>query len=150
MKKISLEFFVVILVLSIFSFILNFVWETLHSAYLYDDHWLPANRYVPMVFLASIVDSLLIAGLYLAIGAGARDFLWIREITGTKILGFLAAGLAVAAFVEYRAVYIISKWSYSESMPTVLGIGLSPLVQLSLSGLLALWLTRRLLYGRCL
>jgi DMSO/TMAO reductase YedYZ heme-binding membrane subunit len=145
-KKAYSELFIVILGLLIFSFLLNFVWETLHSAYLYDDHGLPAYRYVPMVFFASIVDSFLIAGIYLSISAGVRDLLWVKAITARRTLGFVAAGFAVAAFVEYRAVYVLSKWSYSEMMPTVLGIGLSPLVQLSLSGFLALRLTRRLLY----
>jgi hypothetical protein len=60
----------------------------------------------------------------------------------------LLTGILVSGLVEYRAVYVLKEWQYGPNMPIILGIGLSPLVQISVTGLLALWLTGRLLY-RC-
>lgn len=56
-------------------------------------------------------------------------------------------GVVPAAIIEYRKVFVFKEWSYTPLMPTLFGIGLSPLVQLSVTGLAAFWLTRRVLPG---
>ncbi|MEJ7781959.1 MAG: hypothetical protein WKF99_05280, partial [Solirubrobacteraceae bacterium] len=55
---------------------------------------------------------------------------------------FLVALLATAAFIELRALDQ-GRWSYAESMPTVFTMGLSPLVQLALTGTLAVLIAWR-------
>jgi len=54
------------------------------------------------------------------------------------------AGLAIAAVIEYRRVFITMSWRYNQLMPTIFGIGLSPLFQLSITGVTTFWLTRRI------
>lgn len=130
------------------SFLFNFLWESLHAVYFYQRHDLDALNYVPMMLHVSFVDGLLVLGLYLGVALGWLDLFWIRPFTAGQISAFLAIGVVVAAAIEYRAVFYYHKWLYKQAMPTLFGLGISPLVQLSITGLIAIWLTRELLYGR--
>jgi hypothetical protein len=101
-----------------------------------------------MMLHVSKVDGLLNAGLYFSVSALWRDFLWIRGLNRGPLLSFILMGLVLAAAIEYWALFVLLKWSYQDPMPTILGLGPSPLIQLSTTGLLALWLARQLLYGK--
>jgi hypothetical protein len=81
---------------------------------------------------AAVTDGLIIA--FAALFAA----LWRRAFWPV----FLVALLATAAFIELRAL-AQGRWSYAESMPTVFTIGLSPLVQLALTGTLAVLIAWR-------
>jgi len=54
-------------------------------------------------------------------------------------------GLMLAAAIEYRKVVVLKAWSYTPLMLTIFGIGISPLLQLSITGLVSFWLTKRIL-----
>ena len=79
---------------------------------------------------AAVKDALIIAAA--AVLAVAITRRWRRVFWPV----FLLALVATAAFIELRALSQ-GRWSYAESMPTVFTIGLSPLVQLALTGTLA-------------
>jgi len=129
-----------------FSFLLNFFWEALHAVYLYQHHDFDAATYVPMLLYVSSMDSLMVLGLYLGVGLMWRDLLWIKRFQKTPVIFFLILGVVVAFIIEYRAVFYTHRWLYRKAMPTIFGVGLSPLLQLSVTGLLAVWLTREILY----
>ena len=146
-RTIFSELIILLAILGAFSFLFNFVWESFHAVYLYKMHDFDAATYIPMILYVSTLDALLISGMYLIVSLLWKDALWLRTFGKMQILVFLGIGLAIAAFIEYRAVFILKRWSYSSWMPKIFGIGLSPLFQLSITGLLALWLTKRLLYS---
>ncbi len=132
MKKIL---FVVALIF-LFSYLMNFSWEAFHAVYLYAEHNVPAEVYVPMLHYVSTMDG------------GERfygSFLWITTMGRKAGITFFFLGLVIAAIIEYRAVYIYERWSYNPKMPTILGIGISPLIQLSITGLISLWIVVRLI-----
>ena len=133
-----------LLSLFIFSFFLNFVWESFHSVFLYEGHNFNAARYIPMIGYVSNIDSMLILGMYVVVALLWKNLSWIEQIKKYQIALFIVLGLIIASFIEYRAIFVLERWSYSSLMPTVFGIGLSPLVQLSATGLLAIWFTRRI------
>ena len=87
-------------------------------------------------------------GIYLFVAALYMDVAWIREMNGKKICAVLISGLLLVAAMEYRKVIITKTWSYNRHMPTIFGLGLSPLLQLSMTGLWAFWLSGRVLYQR--
>jgi hypothetical protein len=130
----------------VFSFLLNFVWESVHSVWLYGGHDFGAAQYMRMVGYASGVDSLLVLGIFFFISLAWRDLFWIRGMKPLHALAVAVAGILVSGIIEYRAVYVLKEWSYGPNMPLILGIGLSPLVQIGVTGLLTFWLTGRLLY----
>lgn len=147
-SKSAVELGVILIAIFCFSFLLNFFWEALHAVYLYQRHDFDAANYVPMLLYVSSVDGLIVCGLYLGVSILWRNLFWIERFSKRQLLVFTAAAVAVAAITEYLSVYHYHRWSYTNEMPTVFGIGLSPLVQLSITGGIALWLTRELLYGK--
>jgi hypothetical protein len=147
-KRYFLELGIILIFLFLFSFILNFVWESFHAVYLYEKHDLEASTYIPMILYVSMVDSLIIEALYLISCILLRKLFWIREFNPFQVLLFFICGLLTAGIIEYRAVYLIHRWSYNPRMPTLLGIGISPLLQLGLTGLISLWLTKQIIYGK--
>jgi len=147
-KRDALELGTIMLCIFVFSFLLNFLWEALHAVYLYQRHDLDASNYVPMLLYVSSVDSLIIMGLYIGVAAMWMNFFWIKFFRRTQLFVFAGIGVLIAAIIETVSVFYYHRWVYKKIMPTVFGIGISPLVQLSITGLLAVWLTRELLYGK--
>jgi hypothetical protein len=147
-KKNALELISTLLFIFSFSFLFNFFWEALHAVFLYQRHDFDASNYVPMLIYVSSVDSLIVLGLYLGVSIMWLNLFWIRLFIKRQLLVFSVSGIAVATIIEYLSVFYYQRWMYKDSMPTVFGIGVSPLMQLTTTGLLAVWLTRELLYGK--
>lgn len=140
----------VLVLIAIFtcSYMVNFVWESFHAVFLYADHDVNAMKYVLMVSYVSAIDGLLVLGIYLVVAALWRDAAWIQAMNWKQICTVLLTGLLLAAAIEYRKVFVTMTWSYTRLMPTFFGLGLSPLLQLSMTGLWAFWLAGRVLYQR--
>lgn len=125
------------------GFILNFVWEALHGVYLYRDHDMRASRYVPMLIYVSVVDGLLILGLAGWTALLRRDLFRHCGSDRGWMPVFGLSAIILAAGIEYVSVYVQGRWAYLPAMPTVFGIGISPLFQLAVTGLIAVGM------GRC-
>jgi len=138
----------VFLSIFLFSYSFNFIWESFHSVFLYQGHNFNAIKYVPMISYVSIIDGLLILSMYIAVSILWKDLLWIKRMDRRQVYTVIVLGILIAAFIEYRALFLQAKWSYNPLMPTILGIGLSPLLQLSITGILVILLTRRLVYKK--
>ncbi|MGA8281523.1 MAG: hypothetical protein WB853_11560 [Desulfobacterales bacterium] len=147
-RRNTFEFSTILLLIFVFSFFLNFFWEALHAVYLYQRHDFDASKYITVLLYVSLVDSLVVLGLYLGVGVMWLDLFWIKLFIKSQILVFTGIGVAVAAIIEYLSIFYYHRWKYNEEMPTISGIGISPLFQVSVTGLLAVWLIRELLYGK--
>jgi hypothetical protein len=113
--------------LGVVAFFLNLLYEILHSL-LYTTCWqAPLPRYIQLMLKASIFDAIAIALLY---GVSTVIF----PLYG--IAAFLVACIAFAWFWEWYSLKK-RKWQYTKHMPLVLGVGLTPLIQLAVTGLLA-------------
>ncbi len=141
----TIEFGLTLLWIFAFAFLLNYLWESYHAVYLYAAHDFNAEKYVRMLSYVSAVDGSLILAIYLFLSLLWKDMLWLRKMNRRQAGVAFAAGLSIAAAIEYRKVFVLKTWSYTPLMPTVLGIGVSPLLQLSVTGLMSFWLTRRIL-----
>ena len=115
LQKISIVFLV--------SLVLNFVWEYLHS-YLYA-FYQHGSITLPILVRAAVVDAIIITALYGLFSHVPllKNTLWFAVL--------LAVGVAVV--IELYAM-ATGRWQYNAFMPVipVLGIGLSPLLQLPL------------------
>jgi hypothetical protein len=117
------------------AFVFNFCWESLHGM-LYEGHQsLAASVYVPMMLRMALFDALAITGLYLLTSLFSGTLVWSPGRKNSAVF-FLAAIVASYA-VEYFSVHIFYAWAYGELMPILFGVGLAPLLQLSLTGLLS-------------
>lgn len=74
-------------------------------------------------------DGMIAAATYLLAGAWAGGPRWPWRALGRGLPVLLASGIAYTAFSEWRNVQVLGAWAYAEAMPTVLGIGLAPLLQ---------------------
>jgi hypothetical protein len=146
MKRKTLESGLTPLSIFAFAFLLNYVWESYHAVFLYEAHDFNAEKYVRMLSYVSAVDGALILTIYLFMSLLWKDVLWLRKMSRRQAGVVFAAGLMMAAFIEYRKVFVLKAWSYTPLMLTVFGIGLSPLLQLSGTALLAFWITRKIVY----
>lgn len=148
LKRYLLELGSILIFTFTFAFISNFIWESFHAVYLYEKHDIEASLYIPMIVYVSTIDGMLIVGLYLLVGIVLRNMLWAKEFNTLQRLLYASIGILTAGFIEYYAVYLNHKWAYKAGMPMIFGIGLSPMIQLSTTGILCLWLTREVLYGK--
>ncbi|MEK7603867.1 MAG: hypothetical protein AAB461_01975 [Patescibacteria group bacterium] len=117
MKKIFLIF--------ILSFVLNLIWENLHS-FLYTGY--KGGEITEFILVrASVFDAVLITFISL-------PFLYIESLKN-KIWFILFIGTAVAIFNEWYGLST-ERWEYNKYMPIipVLGVGLTPALQLGLLG----------------
>ena len=123
------------------SYLFNFLWESIHAYLFYAGHQnYSLGFYFRMVAYAATMDALLILLLYLLVALFLREIFWKNK---KGYLLFFVFGLVLAAAIEYHAVFLASKWSYNALMPTIFGIGISPLIQLSMTGLFTLFLLKK-------
>lgn len=133
-------------VIFVISLMLNYIWESMHEAFLYEVSKCDAEHYILMILEAAVVDASIILGIYLWVTVVWRDIFWLMHMKRNQLYTACAAGIIVAVIIEYRSVLVLKEWSYLPAMPTIFGIGLTPLIQLSTTGLLTFWLAGRVLY----
>ncbi|MEX2055112.1 MAG: hypothetical protein WD972_02925 [Candidatus Andersenbacteria bacterium] len=134
--------------LFIVAFFLNYLWESWHAVYLYHGFAHPPLTYVRslpeflhLITRVSLTDAVLITVIALLGVSIWRDWSWFTHPTTQQYSFFIAAALVVAIAIEIKGVYLFKQWSYSPLMPTLFGLGVSPLLQLAVTGLIAMrWL----------
>jgi len=82
---------------------------------------------------------------YGGVAFAVRSRAWMTHPRVGHIAAYLAIGLAVTIALEYLNVYGLGRWTYSATMPRVLGIGLAPLAQWIIVPIVILWFVRRYL-----
>ncbi len=63
------------------------------------------------------------------------------------VVAFLAMGLVITIIFELLATGPLNRWEYSELMPTVIGVGVSPVGQWVILPLIQLWFVKRQIIG---
>lgn len=132
-------------VFSVLAYLLNFFWEAWHAFSLYvghDANTLTMKEYVSIIGYVSLMDMLLI----LAVLAGGAliwmNVYWFTNMSPMKWIYFLGTLILIAVVIEVKAVFIFNEWAYSDLMPTLFGMGMSPLIQLGITGWLSLVMAR--------
>jgi len=134
MKKFKL-FLLVILIALIF----NLIWEFLHYQLYIDSSGITK---VPHLILASLSDALIILVFFIIISLVHKSIKWIKKPSSLDYLLIILFGLITATTIEIINLNL-GRWAYRSIMPTILGIGLSPLVQLSITGILTAILIKK-------
>ncbi len=126
----------------IFTFLINFVWESFHAVWFYtgiSDY--KASAFVRLMSYASSIDAIIITAIFL-VGCLLFRGYWL-PLKSRGVWFTVIAGVVVAIIIEAKALYL-NQWSYNELMPTVFSVGISPLVQLALTGLLVFYIVSKL------
>ena len=136
------------IVVFVLAFLLNFVWESIHAVLFYEGHaGYVADFFMRMVIYASSIDALLILGIFCSGCLLFKSACWLESYRGKEVLYTVALGVVIAAIIEVKAL-LFEQWKYTALMPTIFGIGLSPLVQLAITGSLSIFLTAKFFYGK--
>jgi hypothetical protein len=109
-------------------FILNFLWEMAQARFYSSMKGLPFWSATWLCTRAAAADVALLA-LFFAIAAlVARDPEWPLHPTLGAITTFFVACLLATAGIERWAI-VTARWSYSDDMPVIFGVGALPLLQ---------------------
>lgn len=137
MKKQIIDFWTHASLIFVFAYLLNFLWEAIHAYTLYQGHDFHASKYVPMLLYVSFIDALLICLIFLI------WFLLFKKIIKSnkikEIIFIVLFGFLIASIIELKAL-LFHQWSYNNIMPTIFGMGLSPLLQLPIIGVISIFL----------
>jgi hypothetical protein len=128
-----------VVTLFVVAVLFNYAWELAQSP-LYAEMDSPRTVWWHC-FVASLGDGLLVL-LIFAVGwiAFHRQDWFVRP--GVHEYGvMLAAGLVMSVSVEWIAVHIVGRWTYTERMPLVpgLGVGIVPILQMLVLPPLIFW-----------
>ena len=105
------------------------------------DYW----EFLKIHWEISLKDVLMVVVIYLVIGFLLRNWGWGKSFNRGWIMLWLALPLWQVV-VEYYSVHLYGRWAYGELMPTVFGIGLSPILQMLILPSLAILLSRHFLF----
>jgi hypothetical protein len=114
---------------SAIAFVLNLMWEIAHVR-LYTI-WFEADGLAIAwaILHCSLGDVVIALTMFALTGVALRHWNWpaSRPWTGGTI--FVAGAVVFTGWSEWHNVYRAGNWGYTESMPTIFGVGLSPLLQ---------------------
>lgn len=111
------------------AFILHFVWEMAHIP-LYTGYEALGTG-MSLTLLATAGDVLYTLAAVLLVALFKQNFKWIRAAKPSDYVGLGVLGFCIALFVEYKAL-ALHRWAYTAAMPLFAGVGVSPLLQMTL------------------
>lgn len=113
------------------------VWEFAQCAPLYVEGRFPMS--LANMLRVTVADVGLSALVYGLVALAQQDVAWGLRPKRWALVAAIAIGAALAAGIEWHALSN-NRWAYSPRMPTILGIGLLPLLQLGAGTVLPLWM----------
>lgn len=120
------------------AFFVNLLYEVLHSVLYKTCLEATLKKYIFLILKAAVFDGFVISAMYFAV------YLIFRNqnifFNFYQLVVFLVISLVFAYGWE---IYSLKKgkWEYSPRMPLIFGAGVTPLVQLPLTGLLSIYFT---------
>lgn len=130
--------------LALFAFVFNFLWE--YSALPFYKDYSALGQGLSLVLWASAGDVVYVLFIISVVAYRAKKSAWMLEGKREDYALAGALGFLVALFVEYKALYL-HRWAYATAMPIIpiLGVGLTPIIQMTLIAPLSAWLLGRTL-----
>jgi hypothetical protein len=124
------------LLLQIFfvAFFLNLLWEVLHCVLYTTCLEMPLGRVQRLLVIMSLKDAFWITLFYVI---SVLLFGSTNIVANVPQLGFFVAIALIFSFVDEYVSLRKGRWEYAPSMPTVLGVGVSPLLELAVTGVAA-------------
>lgn len=116
------------------GFFINLLYELLHSLLYKTCLEAPLKKYIFLILKAAIFDGATIVIIYFV---AYKIF-----FKPYQLIAFSIISLTFAYIWEIRSLKK-KKWKYSDKMPLILGIGITPFVQLALTGLLSIYIVAK-------
>ena len=124
------------IVLFLIILILNLFWEFSHYRLYIDLTGIPSTTHL---IIASLTDVFLIGFMFMLMSLINKSVRWIDKPQLKDYLIIIIFSIIISITIE---LYSVSqgRWAYTSAMPTIFGVGLSPLIQLFTTGIIGLWL----------
>ena len=122
------------IILVLLIFILNLIWEFSHYKLYIDLTDIPSNIHL---ILASFVDLLLVSFIFFINSVIKKSINWIENTKKSDYVIIVILSLLIATAIEIYSI-AHNRWLYTESMPTIFGIGISPLIQLFTTAIISI------------
>ena len=132
----------IVLILLVFS--LNLIWEFSHYRLYIDLTGIPSNIHL---IIASFTDLFLVFFMFLIISILKKSIKWIENPKKSDYAIIIILGILIATIIEIYSL-LNGRWTYTNLMPTIFGIGISPLIQLSVTSIISLWLINIITIGK--
>jgi hypothetical protein len=123
--------------LFIVALVLNLIWEFLHSCLYQTCQDAPKTKYFELIISASLKDGFFITLFFYF------SYLMFENIDIFANYGHLTLFIIlclVFSFFDEKYSLKHQRWQYTDKMPLILGVGVTPLLELAVTGLLALLL----------
>ena len=91
----------------------------------------------PHLIIASFTDMLIILSIFTIVSLKNKSFNWMKNPSKFDYLLFIFMSFIIAILIEIINLSL-GRWEYTFIMPTIFGIGISPLIQLALTGIASL------------
>ncbi|MFA4952757.1 MAG: hypothetical protein WC584_00890 [Candidatus Pacearchaeota archaeon] len=127
-----------IFILSSIILVINLIWELSHY-FLYIDK--SGISPILHLLLASFTDMLIILGIFLIISLRNKSINWINKPKKNDYFLIIILGLITASIIE-KVNLNLGRWAYTKLMPTIFGIGISPLIQLATTAIISIYIFR--------
>lgn len=121
------------------GFITNLIWENAQAP-LYSCYEGFAPHFLFCV-IASVIDGIVVLGFYFGIALSRKNLFWLFNIKPLDTLTLSLFGLITGVLFEKWALKNDS-WSYAEEMPLLFGIGLLPVLQLTVLPIISVYISR--------
>ena len=122
----------------VLAFLLNYAWElghcSLYKGFVYD------GSHVAFLGLASLADTIMAGLLYFGFALVYKNGFWVQSLSPFRTVWLVLVGGTGAAISEI-AHLSAGNWAYTDRMPLIFGVGLTPLLQFAMLPLLIYWLS---------
>ena len=117
--------------ISIFGFLLNFVWEIWQAPLFKSMDSLTHFEATLHCTLAALGDVVILLVAFWIVALAARSRHWIFHPKTIQVIGFIAIGIIITVVIEAMAIHVLNRWQYAITMPTlpILGTGITPILQ---------------------
>ncbi len=122
----------------ILGFFINLVWEFFHSRLYETCRYMPKTQYRKLLLIMSAKDSFFIMLFFLISALLFRNTFILENRLQIAFFAFLSLSFS---FVDEKISLNTHRWQYASIMPTFLGVGLTPLFEIVVTGIITFSLT---------
>lgn len=94
---------------------------------------MPLKKYIVLILRASLLDGFWIVIFFVL---SVRVFGDVNILLNWYQLAFFFALTLVFGFFDEKISLKLKRWEYASRMPTILGVGITPFLELGITGLL--------------
>lgn len=115
------------------SSLINLFWEVIHSQLYTTCQKLSLNKYIPLIIKVSLKDGFWISIFYLI---SFYIFQSTNILLNTnQLILFILLALSFS-FIDEKISLKMKRWEYTAEMPTIFKVGITPLLELAVTGTL--------------